>query len=541
MASKLTSQSVENWLLIAPRTLGDTQIPISASLLVTAAIITILFSYIVLAHLLSPLRSLPGPFLARYTNFYRLYHTTRGSFHLHIARLHKTYGPVVRIGPNTVDIDYPELVKVVFGTTTKQKAEWKKTEFYLSSSTRVKETGEIMYNLFSQIDPELHAKWKRPVAKYYSVAAVAKVEGKMDEVVDMLCRELDKRVCGGDAEKGGIDLGKWVVYYTWDVIGNVTFSQPLGYLRAGKDFDGTLSTADQTLDYFAFITSIPWLDYIFDKNRIMRIGPPSFNHIVGLSVGHIVKRFQADQNAEQKGRDADYLDMFLEARQEWPAVVDDAMVIRYTLSNMIAGADTTSSIIKTAIYYSMKSDGRWRKLREELEKAGVTREKCPVSYKDARGVPYLEGLVRESMRVLPGIALGLERYVPAGGFRLPSEHYLPEGTAVAMNPYVLARNKEVWGENVDEFQPERWLPVVGETEARYQDRLQVMNNADLTFGAGSRMCLGKHLALMQIYKGLATLALLYDIAPVDEIKEWKVINSFFVRQKGLEARMKKRV
>ncbi|VBB86066.1 Putative cytochrome P450 E-class, group IV [Podospora comata] len=540
MSSKMTVRGLDDWTFMVSTSINGASVSLTANLLVIATLVLTLLGYFVVPHLLSPLRSIPGPFLARYTNLYRLYHTTRGSFHLHITRLHKTYGPVVRIGPNTVDIDYPESIKVVFGTTTKQKAEWKKTGFYLSSSTRVKETGEIMYNLFSQIDPELHAKWKRPVAKYYSAAAVARVESKMDEVVDMLCQELDKRVSGNDGQ-GGIDLGKWIVYYTWDVIGNVTFSQPLGYLREGKDFDGTLLTADKTLDYFAFITSIPWLDYVFDKNRIMRIGPPSFNHIVGLSVGHIMKRFQEDQRTEQKSRDADYLDMFLEARQKWPEMVDDAMVVRYTLSNMIAGADTTSSIIKTAIYYSMMAEKRWKKLREELEKAGINREKCPVSYRDARSVPYLEGLVRESMRILPGIALGLERHVPKGGFTLPSGHYLPEGTAVAMNPYVLSRNKQIWGENVDEFKPERWLRAGGENETRYQERLQMMNSADLTFGAGSRMCLGKNLALMQIYKGLATLALLYNVEPADGAKQWKVINSFFVRQEGLEVRLRKRV
>ncbi|KAK0667912.1 cytochrome P450 [Cercophora samala] len=538
MPFKMVVHGLEDWRLVTLKTLDGFSIPMSANLFATATIGLTLLAFFVIPYLLSPLRSIPGPFLARYTNLYRLYHTTRGSFHLHIARLHKRYGPVVRIGPNTVDIDYPELIKVVFGTTTKQKAEWKKTEFYLSSSTRVKETGEIMYNLFSQINPELHAKWKRPVAKYYSAAAVARVEGKVDEVVDMLCRELDKRLCG-DLGYGGLDLGEWIVYYTWDVIGNVTFSQPLGYLREGRDFDGTLSTADKTLDYFAFITSIPWLDYVFDKNRIMRIGPPSFNHIVGLSVGHVMKRFQ-EESTEQKSRGVDYLDMFLEARQDWPEVVDDAMIIRYTLSNMIAGADTTSSIIKTAVYYSIKTEGRWEKLRAELEKSGINRGKCPVSYKDARSVPYLEGLVRESMRILPGIALGLERYVPTGGFKLPSEHYLPEGTAVAMNPYVLSRNKKIWGVDVDEFKPERWLRADGESETSYQERLQMMNNADLTFGAGSRICLGKHLALAQIYKGLATMALLYNVEPVDKAKEWKVINSFFVRQEGLDIKLTKR-
>lgn len=39
-----------------------------------------------------------------------------------MKKLHEKHGPVVRLGPNLLDIDYPELVKVIYGTDGK----WKK-------------------------------------------------------------------------------------------------------------------------------------------------------------------------------------------------------------------------------------------------------------------------------------------------------------------------------------------------------------------------------------------------------------------------------
>lgn len=52
-----------------------------------------------------------------WTNFYRMYHAYRGQLHLVSKQLHDKYGPVVRMGPNYLDVDYPSLIKVCFDTS----------------------------------------------------------------------------------------------------------------------------------------------------------------------------------------------------------------------------------------------------------------------------------------------------------------------------------------------------------------------------------------------------------------------------------------
>ncbi|KAK3934267.1 Pisatin demethylase [Diplogelasinospora grovesii] len=484
----------------------------------------------------SPLRKYPGPYLARYTNLWRLYHITRGSFHKVLQDLHKNYGPVVRVGPNVVDVDYPDLIKTVFSI----KEDWKKTEYYLASSALV--DGHIVYNLFSQTDKHKHAQEKRPVAKYYSLNGVLPLEPHVDKTIRQLCSELESRFVDGNAKKP-CNLGDWILYYTWDVVGAVTFSQPIGYLSHGCDFDGTLKNAEKALDYFSWVGCIPILDHFFDKNPIYRIGPPGFSGITGVSVKHLIDRYQGNDKHYHSPENPDYLDKFIEAKQSNPDAVSDAQVISWLMINMIAGADTTAITIRSALYYSMKTPRIWQRLRSELAAAGLAKDSCPVSYKDARAIPYLEAVVRESLRFLPGVSLSLERYVPQGGAHLSpqtSAEYVPEGTIVAFNPYVIARNKGVWGPDAEEFRPERWLQAEGESEEDFQARLRAMNNADLSFGGGSRVCIGKRLGLLQVYKVVATLALLYDIELVNPDKEWTIINSWFPRQEGLEVRMSKR-
>lgn len=362
----------------------------------------------------------------------------------------------------------------------------------------------------------------------------------MNTVLNLLCRELDTRF---ESSGRSFDLGRYLVYYAWDVVGTVTFSQPFGYLEKGYDFDGTLKASESALDYFAVVGMIPALDRWFDKNPIMHIGPPGFNTITGISLKHLIDRHQRnDMNYQGSGK-PDFLDRFIEAKNANPEEVDDAQIISWLMVNLVAGADTTAATLKSAFYFSLRNQRVWKRMNQEVRAANLSRSES-VAFKDAHSIPYVEAVVREAIRILPGVSMPLERYVPREGYRLTDGSFLPGGSIVGCNPYLLCRNKEIFGEDAEEFRPERWLRAVedGESEDAFHARLAAMNGVDLCFGGGRRVCIGKHLALFQVYKVLVTLVMLYEIELVDPEKEWKVTNSWFVRQEeGSEVRIKKRM
>lgn len=134
----------------------------------------------------------------------------------------------------------------------------------------------------------------------------------------------------------------------------------------------------------------------------------------------------------------------------------------------------------------------------------------------------------------------LERYVPAPGLSLPDGSVIPAGTAVGVNAYVMGRNKQVWGPDADEFRPERWLQQNDESDPAYHARIQRFNAADLTFGHGARVCIGRYIANMELYKIVATLITRFEIKLVDIEREWEVVGSWFPAQTGLVCRLKKR-
>jgi hypothetical protein len=71
-------------------------------------------------------------------------------------------------------------------------------------------------------------------------------------------------------------------------------------------------------------------------------------------------------------------------------------------------------------------------------------------------MPYFQACVKEALRMHPAVGQLLERVVPQEGVTIRGV-FLPGGTVVGMNPWVAARDKEIYGADADTFRPERWI------------------------------------------------------------------------------------
>jgi hypothetical protein len=72
--------------------------------------------YALLVAFSSPLRKVPGPVAARFTNLFYLNRVRHGRFHYENKTLHRKYGPVLRLGEDLVSIDDPSALKTVYGS-----------------------------------------------------------------------------------------------------------------------------------------------------------------------------------------------------------------------------------------------------------------------------------------------------------------------------------------------------------------------------------------------------------------------------------------
>lgn len=256
----------------------------------------------------------------------------------------------------------------------------------------------------------------------------------------------------------------------------------------------------------------------------------------------MIQRFQELGAAKEKDPTAskdqnDFLDFFIALKSSDPDVVDENVIIGYMLINMLAGADTTAITLRAIFYYLLKSPTAYAKLVKELDEAQLSE---PIAYRATKNLPYFNAVVREAMRLHPGIGVLLERVVPDGGLTLSNGSTIPPGTIVGLNPWVIHRDASVFGPDVESFVPERWLQRDGESDEAFEARMKGMRESDLTFGAGNRVCIGRWLALMEVYKIVPTLLSKYRFELVEPGREWEVKSKWFMVQDKLDVRIASR-
>ena len=164
---------------------------------------------------------------------------------------------------------------------------------------------------------------------------------------------------------------------------------------------------------------------------------------------------------------------------------------------------------KAIAYYILKHPAVHKKLVAELEAAKLS---FPPQYEETRNLPYLNAVIKEGMRMHPVISGILERIVPDSGLQLSDGRVIAPGTKVGINPWVLSRSKEIYGEDAADYRPERWLKADNETEDAYEARLKVMKDTDFTFGSGRRVCVGSNMAIVEIHKITSTLFSRYEVS-----------------------------
>ncbi|KAI1159581.1 putative benzoate 4-monooxygenase cytochrome P450 [Nemania serpens] len=456
------------------------------------------------------LRHVPGPFLASFTNFQRMYWVTTKRAHIILQDTHEKYGQVVRIGPNMVSISNPEAIPTVYTT----KPGFPKSDFYATLRPYTRGTGAL-HAVFNTTDETILKQIKTPIAPLFSVTNANSFEPLVDEVLECIRENLDRRF----VETSEIcNLGQWLQYFAFDVMGTLTFSKRYGFLDTGGDVKGMLSTIVEFMRTGAPMTQVPWLDRVSRKNLIADRLRQAFGRTAALSILSFVAEAIAEKReilATKKAKaeivvdgKKDFLTRFIELQENSPEKIPTWAPTAWTFSNVIAGSDSVGTIMRTIMYHLLAYPATLDKLHGELSAANLPLPFPP--YSMLRDLPYLDACVQEGFRMHPPFPLPFERVVPEGGVNVLGT-YLPEGTVVGGNPYVVNRHKATFGNDAEFWRPERWL-------VKDAARRKAMEQGILTLGAGRRVCLGRHVGVLEIKKLIPFLVLNYDIKIVDREK-----------------------
>ncbi|KAK3703653.1 hypothetical protein LTR37_014349 [Vermiconidia calcicola] len=165
---------------------------------------------------------------------------------------------------------------------------------------------------------------------------------------------------------------------------------------------------------------------------------------------------------------------------------------------MFGGPDTTGTTLMHGTFYILTMPEVYKKLKKELQQAWPNLEKPP-TLDTLEALPYLTGVIKESMRMSPGVFSPLPRVVPPVGATLAGE-FVPGGSVVGMSSHFVHSSEEIF-ENSNAFDPERWLG----SNAQSLDKWLV------NFSRGPRMCLGFNLAWAELYLTFAYVSRSFEV------------------------------
>ncbi|PPQ92268.1 hypothetical protein CVT25_008576 [Psilocybe cyanescens] len=507
----------------------------------------------VIPYLFDPhsIRRHPGPFLAKFSDLWLGWVSKNGHRSEVVHEIHKKYGPIVRLAPNHVSIAEPDALNVVYAHGNGAL----KSDFYDAFVS-------IARGIFNTRDRGEHARKRKIVSHIFSQKSVVEFEPQIREYVAMLLRQWDRLydlsqrgLSGsegegwkGDGDRLWLDCLPWANYLAFDIVGDLAFGAPFGMISAGRDLAVVPKNQEDAMKSYGTeasvdVVEIPAVKILNGRGEYsmsMGVLPPLWRPFVrhlpwyskgqkdvkalaGIAIMAVAKRFASPVDRVdllsklQKGRDPNGNPL---SREELTAEC---------LTLLIAGSDTTSNSTCAILYYLARTRRAQLELQKELDEQLGTEDELTATGQQVKRLPYLDACINEALRLHSTSALGLPRVAPEGGITAAGQ-YFPPGTVLSVPSYSIHRDKEIWGDDVEDYRPERWFE-------RNQADIQKTFNP---FSYGPRACVGRNLAFLELQIIVASIMRRYDIVLEHPNQKLETREGFLRKPLGCIVGLKKR-
>ncbi|MEV6013169.1 cytochrome P450 [Streptomyces sp. NPDC051976] len=335
--------------------------------------------------------------------------------------------------------------------------------------------------LIANADMELWRRQRRMMAPHFTPRTVNKFARNMTDETELMLQGWERRP--GEV----LDVTDEIGQLALRIVNRSLFSAEVGTTAQG--FGQAFGTANAILgDFFRF--PFPPLNFPTPRNRRLHRSIADMDAFVSK---FIRARLQADaaQGGEAGDEEPDLLTLLLHSVDEEDGKGMDLEQLHHEVLNICIGAfETTTNTLSWVFYLLARHPEVEARLHAEVD--AVLGERTVASFEDLPKLPYARMVIDETLRI----------YSPAYQFmrRAREEdtvdgYRVPANTNILVNSYFLHRHPDFW-EDPERFDPERFTP-----EAIAQRPKHVYT----PFGAGHRICIGRHFALTELILVLATV------------------------------------
>ena len=168
----------------------------------------------------------------------------------------------------------------------------------------------------------------------------------------------------------------------------------------------------------------------------------------------------------------------------------DEGLVDTMMTFLAAGHETSAAALTWTIYLLAQNKGIQDRLRREIREAVPDGLSQAMDAKTLDGIAYLHAVCQESLRLyapIPFTVRDATRDTTILG------QFVPKGTVVILCPWTTNCAHDLWGENADDFDPERWMQPGQANSGGAKS-----NYAFLTFLHGPRSCIGQKFAVAEL-------------------------------------------
>ena len=454
----------------------------SLATVVLYASLTSLAAYIIYRTYLDPLSHVPGPLICRLTSFWCWGHSFVGDESRQIQALHERYGPVVRIAPNEVIFSEGEALAPIYS----EKGGFLKAPAYANFDSEGHQT------IFSALDPAHRAKRSKAVMPLFSTGALRTrsdaIESCIDRFIQRLRRDIDK------ARETAKQTGKASPVDVLNLSRGLAIDSVCSYLF-GKSYGGCSETSTQ-------LSASRYVDSVVSIGRFFFLPPYLF-----IPVFMLYQKLYPATKEELLSQDK--VENFTFPLVSNPPADQDLYQTRLTAAGIspeetdvqmkdviFAGTDTTGTNFSMLLWNLAKHPQIYEKLQQEV----LAADHLKASSAENDNLPYLEAIVKESLRTSMANPTRFPRIVPPQGWTYTSPssnktYHFPGGTQVGLQPWTLHFNPAVFPEP-QAFNPARWL----------MNPSKEMIRDWIPFGLGPRQCIARNLAMHEMRLATAAVA-----------------------------------
>ncbi|KAJ6149580.1 hypothetical protein N7471_000779 [Penicillium samsonianum] len=466
------------------------------------------------------LSRVPGPLVAKFSNIWVGLSAKHGQKYAAVDAAHRKHGKVVRIGFNHVSIADERALNVVYGHGNG----FLKDHYYEAFVARTP-------GMFNVRDRAEHTRKRKIISHAFSPRSVAEFEPFMAENLERWTSQLD-RIAGSQSQNNGkvfapYNAMPWFSYLAFDIIGDLAFGSPFGMVNKGKDETETQLVTGGPISYTPAVDVLnrrgeisstlgllpalrPWARYLPDP--FFTKGVAAVENLTGIAVAAVASRLDAAEKGMVDSRN-DILSRLLQAKDANGREMERDELIAEALTQLIAGSDTISNTACGIFYWILHGERSAPgtiipRLQEELDQA-IHSEAKIASYSQIKELPFLRRCIDEAMRLHSTSAIGLPRLVAdhSPGVDFDGFHF-PPGTVLSVPSYTIHHMKDIWGDDVEEFKPDRWLNLTARQKTAFNP-----------FSYGPRACVGQNVAIMELQLIIGTLFHRYEFALYQQTME----------------------